>query len=107
MKLKDVQRLELPPSADMHVHLRQDQVNLPRPLPVLDWTGLMLFLILQVMELVVPQIRKGGVDTVFVMARRPPNMSVCHSLTWLIAKLTAAYYKCSSSSGISLSPTVY
>jgi hypothetical protein len=31
MRLRDVQRLELPPSADMHVHLRQDQVNLHRP----------------------------------------------------------------------------
>lgn len=77
MKLKDVQRLELLPSADMHVHLRQDQVNLLGPPPVLDWTGLILFQTLQVMELVVPQIRKGGVDTVFVMACRPPNMSVC------------------------------
>ncbi len=27
MRLKDVQRLELPPSADMHVHLRQDKVK--------------------------------------------------------------------------------
>lgn len=30
MRLRDVQCLELPPSADMHVHLRQDQVNLHR-----------------------------------------------------------------------------
>lgn len=37
-------RLELPPTADMHVHLRQ--------------AGLM--------EVVVPTVRKGGVDTVFV-----------------------------------------
>jgi dihydroorotase len=44
MRLKDLQRLELPPSADMHVHLRQDEL----------------------MELVVPRIRAGGVDTVFV-----------------------------------------
>lgn len=48
MRLKDLQRLELPPSADMHVHLRQDKL----------------------MELVVPQIRAGGVDTVFVMVKR-------------------------------------
>ena len=45
MRLKDLERLELPPSADMHVHLRQDRL----------------------MELVVPQIRNGGVDTVFVL----------------------------------------
>lgn len=44
MRLKDLQRLELPPSADMHVHLRQDEL----------------------MGLVVPRIRAGGVDTVFV-----------------------------------------
>lgn len=48
MRLKDVQRLEMPPSADMHVHLRQAEM----------------------MELVVPSIRKGGVDTVFVMVYR-------------------------------------
>lgn len=48
MRLKDVQRLEMPPSADMHVHLRQAEM----------------------MELVVPCIRKGGVDTVFVMVYR-------------------------------------
>ena len=59
MKLKDVQRIELLPSADMHVHLRQDQVNLLEPPPQVDWTGLKLFRFLQVMELVVPQIRKG------------------------------------------------
>ena len=34
MKLKDVQSLELPPTADMHVHLRQDQVNITL---LLDW----------------------------------------------------------------------
>lgn len=78
-----------------------------RPPPVLDWTGLILFQILQVMDTVVPQIRKGGVDTVFVMACRPPNMSVCYQLTWLIAKLTAAYHKCGSSSRIPVSPAVY
>jgi dihydroorotase len=50
MRLKDLESLELPPSADMHVHLRQDRL----------------------MELVVSQIRNGGVDTVFVM--------VCHEL---------------------------
>jgi dihydroorotase len=45
MRLKDIQRLELPPTADMHVHLRQAEL----------------------MELTVPQIRRGGADTVFVM----------------------------------------
>lgn len=45
MHLKETPRLELPATADMHVHLRQDNL----------------------MELVVPYIRHGGVDTVFVM----------------------------------------
>lgn len=44
MQLSNVQRLELPPTADMHVHLRQGEL----------------------MDLVVPTIRRGGVDTVFV-----------------------------------------
>jgi hypothetical protein len=47
MQLKDTQRIELPPSADMHVHLRQGDM----------------------MNLVTPTIRNGGVDTVFVMVR--------------------------------------
>lgn len=42
--MKNIDRLELPPTADMHVHLRQAEL----------------------MELVVPTVRKGGVDTVFV-----------------------------------------
>lgn len=37
----------MPPTADMHVHLRQGEM----------------------MELVTPSIRDGGVDTVFVMVR--------------------------------------
>lgn len=45
MALKTLDRLELPASADMHVHLRQGPM----------------------MELIAPQIRRGGVDTVFVM----------------------------------------
>lgn len=45
MDLRKLDRLELPPTADMHVHLRQGAM----------------------MEVIVPQIRKGGVDTVFVM----------------------------------------
>lgn len=44
MQLRQIQRLELPPTADMHVHLRQGEL----------------------MELVVPTVRQGGVDTVFV-----------------------------------------
>lgn len=50
MHLKEVERLELPPTADMHVHLRQGEM----------------------MKLVTPYIRSGGVDTVFVM--------VCHCM---------------------------
>ena len=76
MRLRDVQRLELPPSADMHVHLRQDQVNLHRP-PVLDQTEI-ISSCLQVMGLVVPQILNGGVDTVFVMVCRSSNVSFQH-----------------------------
>ena len=45
MRLSDVDSLELPATADMHVHLRQGDM----------------------MKFVVPTIRKGGVDTVFVM----------------------------------------
>ena len=76
MRLRDVQRLELPPSADMHVHLRQDQVNLHRP-PVLDQTEI-ISSCLQVMGLVVPQILNGGVDTVLVMVCRSSNVSFQH-----------------------------
>ncbi|KAI6601115.1 hypothetical protein MCOR12_004423 [Pyricularia oryzae] len=61
MKLKETQRLELPPSADMHVHLRQGQL----------------------MDLVVPSIRKGGVDTVFVMPNlQPPVTTVTQALEY-------------------------
>jgi dihydroorotase len=44
MQLKTTQRLELPATADMHVHLRQGEM----------------------MDLVAPTVRQGGVDTVFV-----------------------------------------
>jgi dihydroorotase len=44
MQTRRIERLELPPTADMHVHLRQAEL----------------------MALVVPSIAKGGVDTVFV-----------------------------------------
>lgn len=50
MRLKELEYLELPASADMHVHLRQGKL----------------------MDLVVPQVRKGGVDTVFVMVEHYP-----------------------------------
>ena len=49
MQLRSIKRLELPPTADMHVHLRQAEI----------------------MELVVPTVRKGGVDTVFVCGSLP------------------------------------
>lgn len=42
--MKNIQRLELPAAADMHVHLRQGDM----------------------MDLVVPTVRQGGVDTAFV-----------------------------------------
>ncbi|KAI0141833.1 Dihydroorotase [Xylariaceae sp. FL1272] len=61
MRLKDVHRLELPPTADMHVHLRQDKM----------------------MQLVTPYIRRGGVDTVFVMPNlQPPITSVAAALEY-------------------------
>lgn len=44
MQIRTIDRLELLPTADMHVHLRQAEL----------------------MELVVPAVAKGGVDTVFV-----------------------------------------
>lgn len=53
MQLKTTQRLELPPTADMHVHLRQAEM----------------------MELVTPTIRQGGVDTVFVMPNLVPPIT--------------------------------
>jgi dihydroorotase len=46
MQLKSIEWLELPPTADMHAHLRQSKL----------------------MELVAPTVRNGGVDTVFVYA---------------------------------------
>jgi len=45
MQLKDVKKLELPASGDFHVHLRDGAM----------------------METVVPSIREGGVDVVYVM----------------------------------------
>ncbi|KAH8678463.1 dihydroorotase, homodimeric type [Xylariales sp. PMI_506] len=61
MKLSEVQRLELPAAADMHVHLRQGDM----------------------MELVTPTIRAGGVDTVFVMPNlQPPITTVAQALEY-------------------------
>lgn len=54
MRLSEVNSLELPATADMHVHLRQGDM----------------------MKLVVPTIRKGGVDTVFVMVCMNDNTSL-------------------------------
>ena len=45
MRLRELDQLELPATADMHVHLRQGAMT----------------------ELVAPYLRQGGVDTVFVM----------------------------------------
>ncbi|KAI1412521.1 amidohydrolase 2 [Hypoxylon sp. FL1857] len=53
MDLKGINRLELPPTADMHVHLRQGKL----------------------MELVVPTVRQGGVDTAFVMPNLVPPLT--------------------------------
>ncbi|KAF4120733.1 dihydroorotase [Geosmithia morbida] len=59
MQLSNVHILELPPVADMHVHLRQGDM----------------------MKLVTPSIRSGGVDTVFVMPNlQPPVTTVARAL---------------------------
>ncbi|KAI1961387.1 dihydroorotase [Ophidiomyces ophidiicola] len=61
MRLKEVSHLELPPTADMHVHLRDGAM----------------------MELITPQIRRGGVDTVFVMPNLvPPVTTVAQALEY-------------------------
>jgi dihydroorotase len=53
MQLRRIERLELPPTADMHAHLRQAEL----------------------MDLVVPTVRNGGVDTVFVMPNLVPPLT--------------------------------
>ncbi|KAL1957286.1 hypothetical protein VTO42DRAFT_6192 [Malbranchea cinnamomea] len=53
MPLTAVNCLELPATADMHVHLRQDKM----------------------MELITPQLRRGGVDTAFVMPNLIPPVT--------------------------------
>ena len=52
MQIRTIERLELLPTADMHVHLRQGEL----------------------MELAVPAIGKGGVDTVFVYGSIPSKI---------------------------------
>ncbi|KAI0385662.1 Dihydroorotase [Hypomontagnella monticulosa] len=67
MQLKHVQRLELPPTADMHVHLRQGEL----------------------MELMVPTVRQGGVDTVFVMPNLIPPLTTVEQVLEYQSKLRA------------------
>ena len=59
------------------------------------------------MELVVPQILNGGVDTVFVMVCRSLNISYSHQLIWFTAKPTAADHKCSQSFRISVVSAIH
>ncbi|KAI0842771.1 amidohydrolase 2 [Hypoxylon sp. FL0890] len=67
MQLKHVDRLELPPTADMHVHLRQGEL----------------------MELVVPTVRQGGVDTAFVMPNLVPPLTSVEQVLEYQSKLRA------------------
>ncbi|KAL6716716.1 dihydroorotase [Lecanora helva] len=61
MELRSSPNLDLPPTADLHVHLRQDAM----------------------MELVTPQIQKGGCDTVYVMPNlQPPITTVAQALDY-------------------------
>ncbi|KAJ2956785.1 hypothetical protein NQ176_g11298 [Zarea fungicola] len=53
MDLRNIQRIELPATADMHVHLRQDDM----------------------MTLVAPTLTSGGVDTAFVMPNLVPPVT--------------------------------
>ncbi|KAI1010884.1 hypothetical protein LB504_002879 [Fusarium proliferatum] len=65
--MKNIQRLELPAAADMHVHLRQGDM----------------------MDLVVPTVRQGGVDTAFVMPNLLPPLTAVEQVLEYKAKLTA------------------
>ncbi|RKL13293.1 hypothetical protein BFJ68_g7282 [Fusarium oxysporum] len=65
--MKNIQRLELPAAADMHVHLRQGDM----------------------MDLVVPTVRQGGADTVFVMPNLLPPLTTVEQVLEYKAKLTA------------------
>ncbi|KAI7372789.1 hypothetical protein KC328_g17019, partial [Hortaea werneckii] len=61
MPLEKLEGVELPAAADMHVHLRENEM----------------------MELVTPMIRRGGVNTVFVMPNLvPPITTVAHCLAY-------------------------
>ncbi|CAI6096584.1 unnamed protein product [Clonostachys chloroleuca] len=61
--MKNIQRLELPAAADMHVHLRQGEL----------------------MDLVVPTVRQGGVDTAFVYEAHQPNCPMQYQVPPLTA----------------------
>ncbi|KAI1399274.1 Dihydroorotase [Hypoxylon fuscum] len=67
MQLKSIKRLELQAAADMHVHLRQGEL----------------------MELVVPTIAQGGVDTVFVMPNLIPPLTTVEQVLEYRSKLQA------------------
>jgi dihydroorotase len=59
MRLKELDYLELPASADMHVHLRQGEM----------------------MDLVTRQLRRGGIDIAYVMVGKQGH-SLCASYTY-------------------------
>ncbi|PHH81603.1 hypothetical protein CDD82_353 [Ophiocordyceps australis] len=65
--LRTCARLELPATADMHVHLRQDDL----------------------MRLVVPQVARGGVDTAFVMPNLVPPLTSIDQVLAYQAELKA------------------
>ncbi|KAI0891110.1 amidohydrolase 2 [Annulohypoxylon nitens] len=67
MQLKSTQQLELPATADMHVHLRQGEL----------------------MELMVPTVRQGGVDTAFVMPNLVPPLTTVEQVLDYQSKLRA------------------
>lgn len=85
MRLKDVDYLELPASADMHVHLRQGAM----------------------MELVVPEIRRGGVDTVFVMVREAGHYSFQIIFLPYAAQSSTTYHDGCSSGWVSVPLAIY
>ncbi|KAI1205314.1 amidohydrolase 2 [Annulohypoxylon truncatum] len=67
MQLKSIKQLELPATADMHVHLRQGEL----------------------MELMVPTVRQGGVDTAFVMPNLVPPLTTVEQVLDYQSKLRA------------------
>ncbi|KAH0492282.1 hypothetical protein TgHK011_007243 [Trichoderma gracile] len=67
MQLKTAQKLELPAAADMHVHLRQGEM----------------------MEVVVPTLERGGVDTAFVMPNLVPPLTEVDRVLEYQSKLRA------------------